>query len=210
MADGTAIVVTGGDPVDPGVAIPPAGLVIAADAGLVHALDLGLRVDLVVGDLDSVDAATLEGLHVDVERHPTTKDATDLELALAAARNRGAARVVVLGGGGGRLDHLLGNALLLGSAEWEGMDLEWRVAGSRAVVVRDAAELAGRPGDLVSLLPLGGPAVVTTSGLRWSLEGETLPPGTSRGISNELTAPVATVAVASGVVLAVHTPGGAA
>ncbi len=209
MADDTAIVVTGGEPVDPAVAIPPAGLVIAADAGLRHALAIGLDVDVVVGDLDSVDEGALAGLDAVVERHPTDKDATDLELALAAARDRGARRVVVLGGGGGRVDHLLGNALLLGSTEWAGMDVEWRVAGSRVAVVRAEAQFTGRPGDLVSLLPVGGPAVVTTTGLRWQLDSEVLEPGTTRGISNELTSGAAAVSVDSGTVMLIHTPGGA-
>ncbi len=208
MADDTAIVVTGGEPVDAGIEVPPARVVIAADSGLQHAVALGLDVDLVVGDLDSVDTNALADLDVAVERHPADKDATDLELALAAARDRGARRVVVLGGAGGRIDHLLGNALLLGSAEWAGMEVEWRAAGSRALVVRGAGRLEGEPGDLVSLLPLGGPAVVTTGGLRWSLDAETLSPGTTRGISNEMTGRAAAVSVHSGTVLLIHTPAG--
>src|SRR5262249_11223939 len=47
-----------------------------------------------------------------VERHPTAKDATDLELALLAARDRGAAEIVVVGGHGGGLDPLPAHLLL--------------------------------------------------------------------------------------------------
>lgn len=210
MADRTAVVITGGEA--DGARPPPADLVIAADSGLQHAAELGIAVDLVVGDLDSVSEAVLAGAErrgAAVERHPADKDATDLELALAAARRRGAARVVVVGGAGGRLDHLLANALLLGNDAYADLELEWRAAGSRAVVVRDAAEVAGAPGDLVSLLPLGGPAHgVTTSGLRWPLDGETLPAGATRGVSNEMTAAAATVAVDAGSLLMIHTPGG--
>jgi thiamine pyrophosphokinase len=72
-------------------------------------------------------------------------------------------------------------------------------------VVRSRTELWGRPGSLVTLLPLGGPVGgVRTSGLRWALTGDRLDPGSTRGVSNELTGPVATVSVDSGVLLAVQ------
>ncbi len=207
VAHRTAVVITGGDRI--AARPPPADLVIAADSGLEHAQSLGLSVDVVVGDLDSVEADPLAAAEADgaaVERHPVDKNATDLELAIAAAHARGASRVVVLGGAGGRLDHLLANALVLGSAAFSDLTVEWWAAGSRAVVVRHRAEIAGRPGDLVSLLPIGGPATgVTTSGLRWALDGDTLTAGTTRGVSNELTAPTATVAVEAGTILAIHT-----
>ena len=90
--------------------------VIAADSGLDHAHAPRRRGRLVVGDLDSVDPETLAAAELagtTVERHPAAKDATDLELALLAARDRGAREIVVVGGHGGRLDHFLANALLL-------------------------------------------------------------------------------------------------
>ncbi len=214
MADDVAVIVTGGAPVDPAQSdgLPDGAFVIAADSGLAHAAALGLDVDLVVGDMDSVDPDELRTASaggVAVERHPADKDATDLELALAAAAARRVRRVVVLGGGGGRLDHLLANALLLGSDAYAAMRLEWRVGPSAVVVVRGEAAIAGEPGDLVTLLPLGGPATgVTTSGLRWALAGDTLQPGSTRGVSNELTGTEAGVAITGGVLLAIHTRAG--
>ena len=81
-----------------------ADLVIAADGGT-NALDrLGRRPDLVVGDLDSADPATVErmaGAGTRVERHPVDKDASDTELALDAAVAAGATEVVLLGALGG-------------------------------------------------------------------------------------------------------------
>src|SRR4051794_10898103 len=114
------IVVAGGDPVPPSVRsrLPDAALVIAADSGADHAASLGLSVDLVVGDLDSVSPAGLAAARdggARVDEHPAEKDATDLELALDAAVSAGATEIVVVGGHGGRLDHLLANCMLLGS-----------------------------------------------------------------------------------------------
>jgi thiamine pyrophosphokinase len=207
-----ALVLTGGDPpdardVDGLDDLAADALVIAADSGLHHAQRLGLRVDVVVGDLDSVDPTALsdaEAAGATIEPHPTAKDRTDLELALAAARAGGAERVIVIGGAGGRLDHFLANALVLASDDFAALRVEARLGGSRVHVVRDRVQLVGEPGGLVTLLPLGGPAHgVVTGGLRFPLRGETLHPGTTRGVSNEIVAPVAHVSLTGGVLLAI-------
>jgi thiamine pyrophosphokinase len=204
----TAIVLAGGDAVDAGLraALPQPDFVIAADSGLEQAAALGLEVDLVVGDFDSVDPAALaaaERAGVAVERHPVAKDQTDLELAVVAARQRGAARVVIVGSEGGRIDHALANLMLLGSREYAALHLETIGSGGRALAVHDRVEIAGVPGALVTLVAVGGPAHgVTTHGLRYPLHGETLEPGSTRGVSNELVESRAIVEVAAGVLLA--------
>src|SRR5436189_171657 len=141
---------------------------------------LGIAVDVVVGDLDSVDLQVLDAARhagAVVERHPAAKDATDLELALLAARERGVAEILVVGGHGGRLDHFLANALLLAAPAFSSLHVEARVGPADVVVVRDHAVLHGRVGDLCSLLALGGPALgVRTEGLRFALAGDDLLP----------------------------------
>ncbi|HEX4492712.1 MAG TPA: thiamine diphosphokinase [Acidimicrobiia bacterium] len=205
----TAIVLAGGDraPASLRARLPHADLVIAADGGLAQAAALGLTVDVVVGDFDSVkpdDLAAAEDAGARVERHPAAKEHTDLELALIAARDRAATRVVVVGAWGGRVDHELANLLLLGSDDYASLALEAIDARGRVIAVRDTCEITGAPGDLVTLLAVGGAAKgVRTTGLRYPLHGETLAPGSSRGVSNELVETVATVSVATGVVLVV-------
>jgi thiamine pyrophosphokinase len=196
-------VFAGGDA--PGsVEVPAGATVIAADGGAAHALALGVRIDLAVGDFDSFDPAALPA-GTRVERHRRDKDKTDLELALDAAVALGATRVVVVGGGGGRLDHLLGGLLLLAADAYAGIELDALVGAAAVHVVRGERTLAGTPGETLSLFALGGPASgVTTDGLRYALRGETLEPGTTRGVSNELAAPEARIAVAEGVLLAVR------
>src|SRR4051812_49752802 len=94
-----------------------------------------------------------------VERHPVAKNETDLELGLVAALHRGATKVVVVGGYGGRLDHFLANALLLASPRFASMRIEAYVGAARITIVRDRAALRGAVDDLVSLLAVGGPAI---------------------------------------------------
>jgi thiamine pyrophosphokinase len=210
VPDEIVVVVTGGAPPDPEAvqAVPRGARVVAADRGLDHALALGLEVTVAVGDFDSASAeavAAVENAGIRIERHPAEKDATDLELALDTALALRPSRILVLAGVGERLDHLLAALLLLGSERYASVRIDARIGGAQAHVIRGERELAGTPGELVSLLPLGGPAEgVSTEGLAYPLLGETLDPGSSRGVSNELVAKTARVSVASGTLLAVR------
>lgn len=203
-----ALVICGGGPVEADLPTLTDPFVVAADGGAANAFALGLRIDVVVGDLDSITEADLEAAQAsgaEVERHPADKDATDLELAIAKAHAHGAHRIVVAGGAGGRLDMLFANAFVLASERWTGVQLDAVFGGARVTVVHKRRELAGAPGSTVSLLPIGGPAEgVRTEGLRWALDGETLLPGSTRGASNEFEDAAATVSIQRGVLLAVQ------
>jgi thiamine pyrophosphokinase len=192
----------------PAVAVPSAATVVAADGGLARAAELGLDVDVVVGDLDSAPPGALaaaEAAGARVVRHPVAKDATDLELALDEAVSLGAARVLVVASAGGRLDHLAASLLLLSSERFATVEVDALVGGALVHVVRGSRALRGRAGELLTLLPLGGQATgVTTSGLAYPLAGETLEPGSTRGVSNVFTETEARVTVADGVLLAIR------
>jgi thiamine pyrophosphokinase len=204
-------VLTGGDPITEDLSdlLAARPLVIAADSGLDQAARLDITVDLAIGDFDSASPATVadaERAGTRVERHPHEKDRTDLELALAAAAAAGAREVTVVGGAGGRLDHLLGNLLAMTSADLEGITVDARVGTARVTAVAErTAQLRGKVGEIVSLFAVGGAARgVTTEGLQYALNDETLLPGSSRGVSNVHVLPDATVFVREGAVLAIH------
>jgi thiamine pyrophosphokinase len=211
-----AVVIGGGGL--PAVSVPNLGelgedpLVVAADAGLAGARALGLAVDLVVGDMDSVDPALLaaaEAAGTEVERHPAAKDATDLDLALDAALARGADRLVVVTGTGDRFDHALAVALSLAAGRLARAAVEAWIGPAHLWVVRDRLAFGGQPGMLVSLIPAHGPARgVTTTGLQYPLRGEDLAAGTTRGVSNVLLGREATVALEGGTLLVIAPGGG--
>jgi thiamine pyrophosphokinase len=206
------IVVSGGlapDPTEVGP-LPAGAFVIAADSGLEHAAALGLAVDVLVGDLDSVSPPAVlaaEAAGVQVERHPVDKEATDLELALDRALALGATRVTVVSGGGGpRLDHHLAELILLAAERFAPLRIDARIASARAVPIHggEGVSLVGKPGAVLTLLALGGPAVgVTTAGLRWPLRAETLQAGSTRGVSNEIVSGPVHVQLRAGSLLAV-------
>lgn len=204
------VVVAGGDPPFPdhGPVLPDGAYVVAADSGVDRAAALGWRVDLVVGDLDSASPAAVAAAvaaGAGVERHPAAKDQTDLELALDRALARRPDRIVVVGSGGGRFDHVAAGALLLAADRYAAVRVEAWLDGAVVTVIRASATLQGAPGDVVSLLPVGGPAEgITTRGLRYPLDGEDLKPGTTRGVSNVFVGRQAEVEVRGGVLLAIQ------
>ncbi len=191
-------------------AVRGADLIVAADGGAAAALAHGWWPDILVGDLDSAPPkvqAQLAARGARVIRHSPRKDETDTELAVCTALAEGAEEITLLGATGGRLDHSLANILLLGMADLAGVRVSILAGRQRLFAIHSRAEIRGRPGDLVSLLPVGGDACgVRTSGLEYPLRGETLPFGIPRGISNVLTESPATVSLESGILLAVVTP----
>lgn len=202
----TILIFAGGDSPHDDLAdeVPEADLVVAADSGYDLAVNNGIAVDVLVGDLDSIATEPIPR-HVIVERFPADKDATDLELALRRVMSERPSRVVVVGGSGGRVDHELATASLLCSHLWNDIDeLDWVTSRGWSYVVRGRRRIHGDVGATISLIPMGGPALgVTTKGLKWRLKGATLEHGTTHGVSNAFSGPVADIVVSRGCLLVV-------
>ena len=188
-----------------------AGLIVAADGGARWLDGVGVRPHVLIGDLDSVDedlVARLAAGGTVVERHPVDKDASDAELAIERALASGAKEVVMLGAlSGDRLDHELANLLLLADPSRRVRDLSIVRGGTvvRALHGGERLSLLGAIGDLVSLLPIGGDAEgVRTEGLRFPLAGDSLRLGPSRGLSNVVVDPPASVSLERGTLLVVE------
>lgn len=183
--------------------------VLAADGGIRHLLSLGLWPDAIIGDNDSLPAGIADELpahEVVVAIYQPDKNETDLELALLyAIEHYPEDDILVFGAIGGRLDQTLANIMLLAHPRLIEQEIALVEESERAWLVRRETRIVGRPGDIVSLVPLGGPVLVgQTSGLRWPLHNETLSFGPARGISNEMTDELATVTVKSGLLMCVH------
>ena len=187
-----------------------AAVIVAADGGALTLARWGVLPHVLVGDLDSVDAGTVARLAaagVALERHPTAKDETDLEVALERALAGDPTEIVILGAfGGERLDLTIANALLLADPRYRGRGLRAVLGATTARVVHggERLALAGHPGQAVSLLPLGTVHGVTTEGLRFPLRDEVLPLGRARGVSNVVETAPAAVRCEQGVLLVIE------
>jgi len=189
MAFTHAVIFTGGDSPNSKVLahLVDGALVIAADSGYAHAQSLGLQPHLLVGDMDSIaasDVADAQERKIDIHTFDAAKDETDTEIAISYALQRGIANITVVSGGGDRFDHLLGMVHSLATTH-----CTLYIGNARVCFARpDApASLSVSIEDVISLIPIGGSCVISTTGLQWNLSNEELQAFASRGVSNTAT-----------------------
>ena len=168
--------------------------VICADGGIRHAIKMGVRPNLVIGDFDSSnpDAAA-----VDAERiqYPTRKDYTDGELCVKYAAEHGYDDVLMIGMIGTRIDHTINNLLMLSQCK-NGMAVNEK---NEIYYLKDSLELNNKNGKTLSIIPLKGDMKgITTKGLEYALNDGDLFFGESKGNSNEIISDECKITVKSG------------
>ena len=150
--------------------------IVAADSGLIAAREAGINPDFIIGDMDSIDdESTLSSYPPEsVSRFERDKDYTDTELAYFSLLEKGRGEIWIIGGGGGRIDHLFALRSLF---ERDVFPLRWL---TDAADIRCVDALSGvnelraniEKGAIVSVFPLGaGPWEAESAGLKWSLKG---------------------------------------
>ena len=186
-----------------------ADLIVAANGGTRYALEVGIVPDLVVGDMDSLGEELmleLERLGASLERHPVRKDKMDGQLAVLAARERGATAADLLCAVGGTLGAFFSVPQILLAAERIGLRSTVVADRGRIFVVEAGSRtVQGDPQDSVSIFPLSGLATgVTLESMEYPLENASLEPGDTLGFHNELVGRKANVSVEEGALLVVH------
>ena len=204
MASSHTLIFIGGDPPHPNVRqhLPTDAYVIAADSGYAHAIAMGLVPNELVGDMDSITAIDLTDArdsNILISQFPANKDLTDTEIAIASAIARHSSHVTVVSGGGDRFDHVLGMVHSLSSCA-STVDTTLLIGTARVSYVSYTREflLDTQPREIVSLIPIGGDATVTTTGLQWELNNDTLQSFASRGVSNIATSNSVSISVTNG------------
>lgn len=188
-----------------------ASLIICADRGMEVALEHGLFPHIVIGDMDSAapDAlGRIQAMGIQVLRAPAEKDETDAQLALDLAVQRGATKIAVLGGIGGRLDHTIANLQLLVRMARRGVDAVL-MDGLHAIrALTGQCCLNGDPGDTLSILPVGpGVTAQESQGLYYPLPGRELPLDAPFAVSNRFTQHQASFTITGGYAWVIHISG---
>lgn len=192
-----------------------ADFVIAADRGAVACRAAGVSVDLLCGDADSIDDASLAWAqgHVATElRYPSEKYATDLALAIDCARHEAARRgrelaLTLTCASGGRPDHALAVLGRLAQAR----DAHPRLVedGFECRVLSPEGTQSWRLGDegvamgtTFSAIPLSEGTVVSERGMHWNLDRRLLAAFSDEGVSNVVESPDACVTCHEGILAA--------
>jgi len=147
---------------------------VAADSGLIVAEESGIKPALVIGDMDSLEGSRLSAYPPQsVMRYKHDKDYTDTELALQEVIKKGCDEIWIIGGGGGRIDHLFAIRSLFERAvfprRWitDNADIFCLDADTVNEISRRIAVNA-----CVSVFPLGsGSWKAKSKGLKWPLDG---------------------------------------
>jgi len=184
-----------------------ADLIVAADGGANHCYRLNITPDILLGDLDSVEPEVLidcKEKGVEIQRYPTRKDATDLELALDLVLTKGTRSVLLLGALGGRWDMSLANITLAARKKYSSMHISFAdhdycihiLHGGKPFTIRGVA------GQTVSFLPINGDVCgLNLTGFEYPLQNHTIPFGSTKGISNILITNTGQVSFAIGVLI---------
>ena len=204
MATRHTLIFIGGDPPHPNVRqhLPADAFIIAADSGYAHAIAMGFVPSELVGDMDSITAVDLSDArdsNILISQFPTDKDLTDTEIAITSAIARQSTHITVVSGGGDRFDHVLGMVHSLASCALT-VDTTLLIGTARVSYTTYTKEfrITTQPGDTISLIPIGGAATVTTTGLQWELDNDTLQSFASRGVSNIATGESVSISVTDG------------
>lgn len=188
--------------------LEPYDYVIAADGGLRHCTTLGLQPHVLLGDFDSVTEQQFKAAEkagIKIQRYNPEKDETDLELALLhAAARPDLTEVLVFGALGSRWDQSIASLMLPLHPKIRRLAVTFYQNGQRLFIVDDVRLFDGKPGTLVSIIPVGGDAIaVRTRYLQYPLIYEHLFLGETRGVSNVMLGNKAEVSVQRGFVMVI-------
>lgn len=178
-------------------------LTIAVDCGYRNAKATGTEPAIVVGDFDSFPDGEPEDVlpkTTEILRVPAEKDATDTQLAVGLALERGADEIVIIGGLGGRLDHALSNISLLEDLHASGVHATITDGQSRVRYIRSTSYLLARSQFKYLSLITADETVkgVTLEGCKYSLKNAKLSRRFQYAISNEIEGNCALITVKKG------------
>lgn len=202
-----AFIYTGGEVFPDNITEHPKGddLCIAADSGFHNAQACGDRVDILVGDLDSIGSYRLDK-KTELLQVPAEKDVTDTQLAVETAIERGARELVIIGGFGGRADHMLSNLAILEDLAGRGIYAVMLNGQNRARFLRSTSTLIPRSGyKYVSILAVD-PVVkgVSVEGCKYPLKKAKLTRSFQYAVSNEVVGNCALISVRRGAIYVIE------
>ncbi|WDV47645.1 thiamine diphosphokinase [Clostridiaceae bacterium M8S5] len=184
-----------------------ADLIICADGGVKHLFKYGIFPDVVVGDLDSIKIENLNILkqrEIEIVKFPTDKDYTDMEIALEYAIKSGAKEIHIGGATGSRMDHSLGNVLLLSSVHDKGIKATIYDNSNEITILKEESGVFDNTHKYISILPVTQDgAIVSTDGMKYEVNQKRYKFASLFGVSNEILKESAKITIHKGVCIVI-------
>jgi thiamine pyrophosphokinase len=182
--------------------------IIAVDSGLERCLQLGLKPNLMIGDMDSVAPEQLKKISGKCETltFPTEKNETDTQLAVEYCISHNIREIIICNDLGGRFDHSLALIQNLLQAQRNGIQATLASQNQIIRILSGSVTLSFPVGTLLSLLSITDQTeFIDSTGLAYPLNNVTLYNWQSRGISNVVTEPEQNISIGDGLALAIAT-----
>lgn len=177
-------------------------ILVCADGGAKYALQLGLKPERIYGDLDSLDLELereYRKMGVEFCQFPVIKDKTDTHLVIDHLIDEGFKEILLAGALGGRVDHFLGNLMLLSYGHKKKVQVKLISPTVEVQLLEGSLQISGHQGDTFSLIPLDEVVKgVTLEGFKYPLIAQDVYRESTLGISNLIIAEEATVSIEQG------------
>ena len=181
-------------------------LVIAADSGYLNAREMGVRVDILIGDLDSLGGASVPD-GIELVKLNCEKDFTDAQAAVELALERGCEDIVIVGGIGTRLDHSMSTVGILGEMKARGVYAYVTNGYNRIRYLENDSLLVPKTSGYKYLSLIAIDKIckgVSVEGCKYPLKNARLSRNNQFAVSNEIEGNVALISVRKGAVLVIE------
>lgn len=181
--------------------------IICCDGGIVHAYNINIIPNCILGDLDSAPKNLIEyykNKNVIFHKFPVKKDKTDMEIGLDFAIEMNCSEIFIFGGTGTRFDHTLANAHILIKALKKGIKAKLIDENNIIFAINNNTTIENKKGCFVSLIPLTTEVSgITALGFEYSLKNASLKIGSSLGISNVIIDDKAHISLSNGILFVI-------
>ena len=182
-------------------------VIICADGGVKHLINLDLTASYFLGDFDSCDFDKIKcDIHLkdaQILRYNCEKNETDTEIALDLAIEKNFKKIVVLGGIGTRIDHTFANIMLMKKALKNNVDLLMLNEKNEIRLIDKSISLDPVKNSYLSVIALEKTTNLSLQNVKYTLDNFTLSSDTSLGISNEFTDEKAVIYFDKGLLLVI-------
>lgn len=182
-------------------------IIICADGGANNLYKTNFIPSMIVGDLDSLSLKTLKyfkDLGVLFHKFPKKKDYTDTELAINFAIEEGTKEIVLIGSTGTRLDHTLGNIMLLNKLLEKNIEAKIVDENNEIFIIDKEIKIGREKDTFVSFIPLFNSCFgVTMKGFKYETENREFSLGSTLGLSNEVMSEMGTIQIGRGIALVI-------